>query len=107
MPFCAAHYDEEDIWNSLSGSIIKETFKSNHMRTLPILLFSTLIFGACNRDKLTLKENEVAVDMVHMAPQQVGAGAADHSLSNEKITADTSKKIIKTGDMHFETANVK
>jgi len=40
-------------------------------------MFSTLIFGACNRNKSTIEENEVALSIIQMAPPKPGVSIGD------------------------------
>ncbi len=78
----------------------------SHMRTtLPLLIFSFLLFAGCNRDK-SISEVETSSEVM----MELKAPPIEDNIVSKvpvpELTTDTSKKIVKTGDISFETADV-
>jgi hypothetical protein len=82
------------------------------MRTILHLIVFTVLISACNNASEKTEAEDVQVNDIMLAPPapaKSGLNYADkeENAYKQKSPADTSKKIIKSGDVRFETKDVK
>ncbi|HEX8376478.1 MAG TPA: DUF4349 domain-containing protein, partial [Pedobacter sp.] len=90
-----------------SGEIKHHKRNLSHMKTtLQVLIFSTLLLAGCNGNKSIPEEETSSEAMLELkAPPMEDNIVSKASVPDSPI--DTSKKIVKTGNISFETVDVK